>query len=282
MVSRMMPRDALTGVRLAFSASPGDDLERLGLTQAHFRPALGELARAVLIGGGTLAYGGRLQADELTTFLMEEVRRYGKPDQVNLRVYQAWSAHRRLPLKELEAARKRLGIYGEIVCLDPDGARVEMDAGRKSRTKAYDVPPAEVARSLTAMRRVVTAETQGRLVLGGKRLGHRGRWPGVLEEAVFALEAGQPLYLAAGFGGVTADIAAVLGLPMDWLTPAPAEQPADPGLDQGMVALRQAAGRGLPDTGLSASERARLAATHRPSEVASLVSLGLGRRFGSP
>lgn len=236
----------------------------------------------MLIGGGTLAYGGRLQADELTTFLMEEVRRYGKPDQVNLRVYQAWSAHRRLPLKELEAARKRLGIYGEIVCLDPDGARVEKDAGRKSRTKAYDVPPAEVARSLTAMRRVVTAETLGRLVLGGKRLGHRGRWPGVLEEAVFALEAGQPLYLAAGFGGVTADIAAVLGLPMDWLTPAPAEQPADPGLDQGMVALRQAAGCGLPDTGLSASERARLAATHRPSEVASLVSLGLGRRFGSP
>lgn len=282
MVSDLLSRNALKGVCLAFSASNSADLARLGLTETHFRLALGELARAVLVAGGTLAYGGHLEADGLTTFLMDEVRRYGRPDQVNLRVYQAWSVHRRLPLKDLDAARKRLGIFGEIVFLDPDGARIDMAKGRAGRTKTYTVEPAEAAHGLTAMRRVVTAETQGRLVLGGRRTGYSGRWPGVLEEAVLALEAGQPLYLAAGFGGVTADIAGALGLPVGWLDPPPAEEAGSPGFDQGMTALRQAAGRGLPDTGLSKTNLARLAATHRPSEIASLVSLGLGRRFSSP
>lgn len=35
---------------------------------------------------------------------------------------------------------------------------------------------------------------------------------GLLEEALYALEAGQPLHLAGGFGGITHDIALRLGV----------------------------------------------------------------------
>nr|VFJ60361.1 MAG: hypothetical protein BECKDK2373C_GA0170839_108024 [Candidatus Kentron sp. DK] len=37
----------------------------------------------------------------------------------------------------------------------------------------------------------------------GKRMGFTGDWPGLVEEAIFALETDQPIYLAGGFGGVT-------------------------------------------------------------------------------
>ena len=37
--------------------------------------------------------------------------------------------------------------------------------------------------------------------MGGKLKGYQGLWPGVLEEGVIALRAGQPLYLLGLFGG---------------------------------------------------------------------------------
>jgi hypothetical protein len=36
--------------------------------------------------------------------------------------------------------------------------------------------------------------------------------PGVVEELLIALEAGQPIYLAGGFGGVTSEIIVALGV----------------------------------------------------------------------
>jgi SLOG-like protein len=40
----------------------------------------------------------------------------------------------------------------------------------------------------------------------GRRKGLQGNLPGVVEEALISLDAGQPIYLAGGFGGVTMDI----------------------------------------------------------------------------
>jgi hypothetical protein len=122
----------------------------------------------------------------------------------------------------------------------------------------------------------------GRILLGGKRNGFRGVMPGVLEEAIMAVEARQPVYIAGGFGGVTWDIASMLGFaPSDFLPPLADARP-DEHLAYGLEALRKA----MSDTsaaslqnGLSTDENCRLATAYRPSEVAALVSLGLARRF---
>lgn len=96
---------------------------------------------------------------------------------------------------------------------------------------------------------------------------------------MLAIRNGQPLYPAAGFGGMTADIARVL-VPeaMGWL-PEPDGMTRE--WSEGRMALQDAVAEHGWSNGLKPEEMARLVATHRPSEIASLVSLGLGRRFSA-
>ena len=124
----------------------------------------------------------------------------------------------------------------------------------------------------------MSAETDARVLIGGRRQGFQGDWPGLVQETVFAIEAGKPVYLAGGFGGVTADMTMSLGLAAaDWF-PRTDRADDDPRIAKGLQALTEAVAlHGLPNNGLTAEESAILATTYRPSEVASLVALGLGR-----
>jgi len=137
--------------------------------------------------------------------------------------------------------------------------------------------------SLTSMRRYMTRNTDGRIFIGGRREGFQGELPGVLEEALIALGVGQPIYLAGGFGGVTTGIIQALGVDDgSWLPDRPDAAPPDERLLNGLSMLADIQKRknwaGLKN-GLNDDENRRLAASHRPSEIAALISLGLGRRF---
>src|ERR1700683_399895 len=277
----LLPPDALASIRLGISVSQSPDLLRLGLLESHFRLALGEIARCVLVSGGHLAYGGHLQPDGYTAFLIRELERYSRRDRP-MRVCLAWTEHRRMSLSAIHSETLRMGLYGEIVCLDPDGNVINPAAGRDEAPS----PPLDGAsreRSLSSLRRYMAHNTHGRVLIGGRRDGFQGDMPGLLEEALFSLQQGQPVYLAGGFGGITYDIARELGVQSrDWLprlknAPAPDER-----LVRGMIKLVEGAkmtgGRSFAN-GLSEDETCRLAASHRPSEIAALVSVGLGRRF---
>jgi hypothetical protein len=96
----LLPHDALKGVRLGVSVSESPDLARMGLLEAHFRLALGEIARCVVVSGGELAYGGTLHPDGYTSFLIQELQRYNRRDRP-LRLYLSWHEHRSLTLSVL-------------------------------------------------------------------------------------------------------------------------------------------------------------------------------------
>lgn len=278
MIAPLLPRDALAGIRLGLSASDSSDLARLGLDERHFRLALGEMARLVLLGGGTLAWGGHLDPNGLTPFLIDEIIRYGREDGEGLLVCLAWPVHRGLPLSAIVKAQTTLGLYGRIVCLDPHGAEIKAELERDEAPEPV-VDVLERAKQLTAMRRYMKRHIQGRLMIGGRRTGFQGRLPGVLEEAQMTIEAKQPLYLAAGFGGATADIAAAVGLEMGWLPPAHDAPPSDGAMIAGLSDLRASMTVNSLITGLNANDLTTLACTHRPSEIATLVSRGLGSLF---
>jgi len=275
----LLPTEALRGLRIGISVSESPDLERLGLLEIHFRLALAEIARVVLVSGGKIAYGGHLDPTGYTAFLVQELQKYGRRDSPLL-VCLAWQEHRRLSLSELSARNEEIGLLGRIACLDPAGAEVDMAYDRG------DVPqPVDDAdlrkRSLTSMRRYMGAQTQGRVLLGGKRHGFQGEIPGLMEEALISLDNVQPLYLAGGFGGVTGDIAKALGVDDgNWLPRRPDAPADDPRCVEGRNRLADRATQlgwtGLKN-GLSKEENKRLAASHRPSDIAALVSLGLGR-----
>ncbi len=266
-------------LRLGISVSESADLMRLGLVEAHLRLALAEVARAMLIAGARILYGGHLDPNGYTSFLRAEMEKYSRRDRP-LTVCLAWQEHRRIPLADLVAAEEDLGLYGKIVYLSADGQEVPREFERTELAEAVE-DAALRRQALTALRDYMTAKTHARLLVGGKRAGFQGLYPGVLEEALLSIRGERPLFLAGGFGGVTLDIARVLGLdPEGHLGEIGANQDRDAGLSEGLAAIEaaaQEAGWHAEQNGLSLDENLRLAATHRPSEVASLVALGLGR-----
>lgn len=273
----LLPTNTLRNIRVGVSASTSPDLPRLGLLEDHFRLAFGELARTVLVLGGELQYCGHLAPAGYTSFLVGEVKRYGRRDDP-LSIVLAWSVHRRLSLHEIRNAQQDLGVLGRITCLAADGTAIDCAAGRTDLPPG--LPAAQIGPSLTAMRQAAVRETQGRLCIGGRRSGYEGLMPGVLEEAILAIAASQPVFLAGGFGGVTHELVrAVEPSAASWFQiegTTTTEQAWETGGD---TLTRLIGGRGWKalSNGLQAEENRRLAATHRPSEIAALVSLGLGR-----
>ena len=286
----LLPAASLLGQRVGISVSDSADLKRLGLMQSHFKLALRELARTVLVSGGTLAYGGHLLPGGYTEFLIGELHQYAsmglfadeaRSADVALLVCLAQQEHRKCSLAELKQADEDLGLHGELRCLDLDGNVIDADSGRGPEGEPYPSDPAVLAQGLTALRRTMTGQTAARALLGGKRHGYTGSMPGVLEEALLALRAGQPLYLAGGLGGVTLDIAAAVDPRCAAHCP---RHDTDPPLDAATVsglaevkALVGTDGWSRLNNGLDEHENLQLALTHRPAEIAAWVGLGLGR-----
>ena len=256
---------------LGVSVSDSADLARLGLTDTHLRMALGEVARAVLIANGELSYGGHLRADGYTAFLVHECDRYRSRNRP-FTGYLPWSVHRALSTDTLAEHRKQIGLLGRYVFLDPDGSPIDdINQGRGADGEFVDA--ATTARSLTAARLHMTAETDARLVLGGRRGGFQGRMPGVIEEVILSIQAGKPIFVAGGFGGAAGDIANTLGLDPDGWLGLPARS-TDPDLSE--LAFTAANAEWDPNTnGLSVEQNRQLAISYRASEIASLVVLGL-------
>jgi len=271
-----LPPGTLKGRTLAVSVSQSSDLARLGLSDEHLRLTLGEITRLVLGAGGHLAYGGHLDPGGYTSALTAEAARQGRGDHPVL-VCLAWPEHRRLTLSELRI-RLDLGPVGRVVCLDPAGR--ETDPAAERGEPAETVDPDVARASLTAMRRYMRAHTDGRLLVGGRRAGFQGELPGLLEEALLSLHPGdtRPLYLAAGFGGVTVDIVRALGIDdCAWLPDDPDAEQDDPRLLAGLEQLRARAKAPGLSNGLTLEENRSLAVSRSPGEVAELVALGLGR-----
>jgi hypothetical protein len=269
----------MRGQRVAISASESPDLTRVGLLEGHLRLALGELARSVLLLGGKLLYAGHLDHGGYTALLVDELRRYGHKNRP-LAITLPWSEHRRAPLSQLEESKRDLGLHGTVEFLDPAGATCNPSEGR-GEAPVPETDPAIVQRALSAARRHVCSMAFTHVLIGGKREGFKGAMPGVLEEASLAVEAGKPLLLAGGFGGVVLDIVREVR-PEDaaWLPPS-ANPSTDSRLADGLARLRELIEQhGVVDNGLDEEENRRLAATHRPSEIASLVSIAVGRLAG--
>lgn len=278
--TELLPSDAIKGKRLGLSVSDSPDLDRLGLLDTHFRLTLGELARTVVIAGGSLYYGGHLQHEGITHFLIEELHRYGRRDRP-LKVCLAWTVHRSMSAEQIMEQREFLGLFGEIFFLSLDGQLLD---GPVLEPPQHEFSPEEHATALSGLRTFMTDNTDARIVVGGKRAGFQGNMPGILEEVLFSLERGQPLYLAGGFGGATLDIIRTLR-PADaeWLPVLREEAAADGRLDKGLQKLLDISNGTKWDgysNGLSEAENSLLAASYRPSEIAALVGKGMGSLLG--
>jgi hypothetical protein len=246
---------------------------RLGLTDAHCELAIAELAQAIFIAGGTVVYGGQLVGRSFTDVLLDELRRY-RSDREALILCVPETEHRKLSDAELSRRDRELQLSAQLICLDGEGQPINV-RNRGPEPDQRDAPAA-----LSAMRRYVTATTDARVLVGGKLAGYQGSMPGVIEEAIMSIESRQPLYVAGGFGGA----ALAASLRMDIVEPwAPAGLPRD--IEGAAVALNRlrlaVEGAGTVDDGLDAYQRAQLATTHRPGDIASITVTGLSALMSS-
>lgn len=261
----------LAGRTIALSVSDSPDLARLGLTPGHLRDALGELSRHLLAEGARLVYGGDLRAGGFTELLFELAYRHAKdPGEPVLTNPLPWPVHCAVAWSELEAKASAVAPVARIEFLDLQG--MPMSAEARSAQPPCAPTEEDWRAGLTAMRQAVAARIDASVLLGGavdmERI--RGRMPGIAEEALAALKAGRPVYVAGGFGGCARDIAAVLGL---------APRHTRSRATEWRAAEHFARCPKNPRNGLTRRDQERLAVTPNVDEMVALVLRGLRTSF---
>lgn len=209
--------------RVILSVSESGDSLRHGLTTDHLDTALIEISRQLLVRGAVLEYGGHLGAEGYTIALFDMARAHNATSGLapGERIINdvGWP----LPLVTLpDAARakyQRQAVFRRIP--RPEGVE-HLEPGKFVEEPEFfpaDTPERRYAwaRGMTAMRQFQAGESGAvaRVVIGGKtgptvtaapdgtkgEKWYSGRVPGVIEEVLFSLRAGQSVFLVGAFGG---------------------------------------------------------------------------------
>lgn len=310
-----------TGIQtVAVSLSTAPDTNLYGGSPEHLATFADDLVLYLLIAGLRVAYGGVLGHDALqkgavegddinyVERLLAMVRSHslllsgvvGKPP-VPIENWVAWPIHCRFGDAELRS-------YGQEATLKdlPAPPGLDVTAQELNASANGFVPPDTPARryawarSLTFMRTSMQGGTSARIAMGGRLTGYQGLWPGVLEEGVIALRAGQPLYLLGLFGGAARLlIDALRGEPREeltsaWLSALPgSDELRDEYRQRGQIVqtpedlrteLVQRGAAGLSaalNNGLSEDENIELMNADDPQQIVALILTGLRSKLAS-
>ena len=222
---RLADNRSLKGQSIALSMSESTDIESYGLDSLHLEDCMLDLSRYLLIKGATLAYGGHLGAEGYTQKVFELVRTHNSLEGVQ--PFERIVNHRGWPLPRLTVEQlAKLNQASKTVELprpqDLDEA-LHSDFTPKPNFFPADQSPQHRfawARGMTEMRAFQSDRAGSgilaRIVLGGtfgptvkvaedgtrKERWYASRIPGVLEEILLSVQAGQPVFLIGAFGGV--------------------------------------------------------------------------------
>ncbi len=209
-------KNGLAGLVLGLSISGGDEQERqtaptaAGMTTRHLGAALFEFSRHAVAHGAVVAYGGDLRPGGFTDNLFEylHARKAAGLEQFQPAInYLAWPLH----LNADDQWFTRNMDVAELRKLDPPEDLLEQGLDPAAFSPPTDPASRYIrARCLTRMRQEMAADLHARVLVCGKVTGYSGRYPGILEEALLALEKGIPLYPLGGFGGITQSIVQAL------------------------------------------------------------------------
>tara|TARA_R110002094_G_scaffold201559_2_gene173037 strand:+ start:2830 stop:4920 length:2091 start_codon:yes stop_codon:yes gene_type:complete len=214
-LSRLVDRmSSLKNLPVAVSISTPDDLEKLGMDEAHLRTLTDEIHLYLLLGGVSLIYGGALNADpsdpENFALRLFELARSYSPLVTGLQ--REFQPILNIPPWPLHAAYgdRELALFGKIADLErgptpalpwdldslfpPDNKGWRFAASTPQQRYAW-------ARGLDAARQLIAERAAAQVIIGGKLKGFAGVVPGVLEETYVALRSGKPIYLVGAFGG---------------------------------------------------------------------------------
>jgi len=159
-----------------------------------------EVARALYRSGASVAYGGHLRNEGFTAASLQHLidEQQSAIESQRIQSYVAWPLHCPAAASQDRLQDDFLKFADILELAAPDdfgGPKHEFLDSTPIPNRYYWF------RSLTAMRRKMNSEIHARVVMGGKLHGFVGRYPGVVEEALFAVATRTPLYICGGFGG---------------------------------------------------------------------------------
>lgn len=163
-----------------------------------------DVARYILSRSASLAYGGDLRQDGFTSFLLDEAqalyirtKNNNYPIQSKIYNYLAWHIHNLDSFSKQKYSEDYYNIIRQIAVDFPEDIKNEIT----ENPDCY-----QQARCLTYMREKMIAANNAQIFAGGKHISYSGMLPGILEEFLLAVEQDIPIYLFAGFGGITSSI----------------------------------------------------------------------------
>lgn len=209
----MSYREVLSDNVVSLSASTGEDLCELGLSEEHLSEALSELSRQLLALGARLLYGGDLRRGGFTELLLELAARYRRDGDVgdarkaiiNPLSWPTWVA---MPRDDLRSHIDEVSGIAKTILLDKEGREVDLDANEPIQQPTDE----DWKIGLTSMRGVIAEMSSAHIAIGGATQAFKGVMPGIAEEVLQMLEAHKPVYLLGGFGGCSRKLSAALGL----------------------------------------------------------------------
>lgn len=193
----------LFGKNIAISVSDSEDIEELGFSKIHLQDIVLEVTRYLIINGATLIYGGDLRSQGYTFLFSEIVEQYVYKKE-NKKYYKNYFS---FPVYvDMNKTHKLDFIKNgvEIITIPPPKS-LSID------TTQFYIPNSNNnlfiwSESLTEMRKEMNKDSNARIFMGGAKTNFKGKYPGLLEEAMLSLQNNIPTYFIGAFGGITMDI----------------------------------------------------------------------------
>lgn len=191
----------LEGQNIAISISDSSEIENLGFSPEHQTNLITEITRFLIIHGSKLVYGGDLRQNGYTRLFSNLVHQYRPSKEVGKLFFENYfSFPIYLNLKTTDILEfKKNGVL-PVEVQPPSGLSID-------ESKFYQPKGNENlfiwSESLTKMRMEMQSSINARIFTGGRMSNFKGKYPGLLEEAMLALEDDTPVYLVGIFGGIT-------------------------------------------------------------------------------
>lgn len=303
--------NVLTGIQIGVSSSIVEDdnvgaLTRFGLNSQHVVYALTELFQLIFIHGGSIIYGGRIFPDknnpgDLISHMVKEADRYkaeiehqqrmndvgmltenhivGRPDEIMQGQvfvnYMPWGSFAQTSEHTIRQQLDSIRADGAVYVITSDGRKLDISQAFDLLHSSTDVPSRNSPEMLTSLRTNIVNDSDMRILVGGLiSAPDSPKVSGTLEEACLTVESNKPLYIAGGYGGIGALLARELGIVADSCFPPIPRLDSLSKQDREIIGRIKRAWRPTLD-GLSRNERRRMALTHRPSEMISLMLTGI-------
>jgi hypothetical protein len=185
------------------SASPGEDSESWGYDAHFFNRAIISLSEFFLFNNACVLFGHDWREDGVMRAVADAAEKTAAS-----RVFKSREEGAERMVNIVPEKKEKISTLANDA-EDASGGILKVNSLDEYIGKKSDALFKSTPLKLIYLRKVLTeALNPGiRVCLGGKTEGYTGFLPGIVEEALFALKYGKPLYIVGGFGG-TANLVA--------------------------------------------------------------------------